>query len=426
MAEVGACVGRPYPIRTAPGDATMKKRVLFLSAALALAGAAAARADDKIDFTTQIQPIFVEHCAKCHGPEKTQGKMRLDTVAGIQQKMAADPKLLVPGEPDNSELYERITLPDKNPKRMPKMTDPLSKEAIELIGNWIKQGAVIPAAAAVAAPAAAAPAETTAESAAAAESAEKAEAPPLPEVAAAPQEAIDRLAAANAQVMPLFAGSSLLQVSFAHRDQPASDAEVALLAGVADQVYALDLAGSKVTDAGMASLAALKNLSALHLELSSISDEGLAHVAGLSGLQYLNLYGTGITDAGLKHLAGLRHLNKLYLWQTKVSYDAATALEKDTPGLIVNLGYNHPVVAKMRLTKEIEVAKKQAEDAKAEAAKVEQQFQAAKKNAEATSARVAEIEKELKALETPADAAGGKAEEKAATPAPPAEPEAKK
>ncbi len=426
------------------GDATMMIRALFLLAALALTGAAAARAEDKIDFTKQIQPIFVEHCIKCHGADKAQGKMRLNTVAGLQEKIAADPKLLVPGKPEESELYERLTLPDKNPKRMPKMADPLPKETIELIGNWIREGAVIPAVAAVTAPAA--PAEKPAEPSAAAEKPKEAEEPKLPEVPPAPKEAIDKLTAANVQVMPLFGGSSLLSVSFAHRDQPAGDAEVALLAGVADQVYALDLAGAKVTDAGLTPLAALKNLSALHLELSSITDEGLAHVAGLSSLQYLNLYGTGITDAGLKHVAGLKHLQKLYLWQTKTSYDAATALEKDTPGLIVNLGYNHPVVAKKRLTKEMEVAKKQAEDAKADAAKAEQQLQAAKKNVEAVDARVAEIDKQLKALESPAEAkedkpadkpadkaaekpadkAEAKPEEKAAEPAAEAEEEEKK
>jgi mono/diheme cytochrome c family protein len=365
-------------------------RTRMLLAALVVTGTAAARADDKIDFTKQIEPIFAEHCTKCHGADKAQGRLRLNTAAGIQEKLAADPKVIVAGKPEESELYERITLPDKNRKRMPRMADPLPKEAIELIGNWIKQGAILSTTAAAVSPADA--------------PAKAAEEPALPEVAPAAKEAIDKLTAANVQVIPLFGGSSLLQVSFAHRDEPAGDAEVALLHGVADQVYALDLTGAKASDAGLAPLAELKNLSTLHLERSSVTDEGLAHLAHLSRLQYLNLYGTAITDAGLKHLAGLKQLRRLYLWQTQASYDAAMALEKDTPGLIVNLGYNHPVVAKMRLTREMEVAKKQAEEAKAEVTKIEQQLEAAKKNIEASDARVAEIEKQLKALEPPAEA----------------------
>lgn len=389
-------------------------RATLLAIALALTATAAAPGDDKIDFVTRIQPILVEHCAKCHGADKALGKLRLDTAAGIQEKLAAKPQLILAGTPDESELYKRLVLPDKNPKRMPKGADPLPKDTIGLVAKWIKQGAAIPADVVAEPTPPEKPAEEPAEKPSdkpveksankPAQPVKDAEAAALPEVTPAPQEAIDRLSAANVQVTQLFGGSSLLAVSFAHRDQPAGDAEVALLAGVADQVYALDLAQSKLSDAALSQLAALKNLSTLHLERSSVSDEELAHLAGLDSLQYLNLYGTGITDAGLKHLAGLTHLQKLYLWQTKVSYDAATALEKNAPGLVVNLGFNHPVVAKLRLTKEMETAKKQAEEAKAEAAKVEQQLAAAKKNQEASDARVAEIEKQLKALEPPTDA----------------------
>jgi hypothetical protein len=127
-------------------------------------------------------------------------------------------------------------------------------------------------------------------------------------------------------------------------------------------------------------------------------------------LQYLNLYGTGITDEGLKHIAGLKQLRRLYLWQTKASYDVAMGLEKDTPGLIVNLGYDHPVVMKNRLTKELEVVKKQAEEAKAEQAKAEQALEGAKKNAEAVNARLADVEKQLKSLEQPAQPEGASKE----------------
>jgi hypothetical protein len=365
-------------------------------AVLSVCGVANVDAQEKIDFATQIQPLFAEHCIKCHGEKTASAKMRLHTPAGLKEKWDADKELIVAGEPEKSELYQRLVLPADDMKRMPKMADPLPKEKIELIAAWIKQGAVLPEAAvtAAAAPAADKPAEAAMD--------EKPSEPALPEVAPAPQEAIEKLTAAGAQVLPLFADSSLLQVSFAHRGEPAGDAEIALLTGVADQVYALNLADAKPTDAGMETLALLKNLATLHLERSSVTDAGLAHLAGLSSLQYLNLYGTGITDEGLKHLAGLKHLERLYLWQTKATYDVAMAMEKDIPGLIVNLGYDHPVVAKMRLTKELEQVKKQAEDAKAEQAKAEQALEGAKKNAEAVNARLADIEKQLKELAPPA------------------------
>jgi mono/diheme cytochrome c family protein len=394
----------------------MVKRIFAMSMVLALLAAKDAATEDKVDFEKQIQPIFLQHCAGCHGEKKALSKMRLHTAAALKEKWDAEKELIVAGEPEKSELYQRITLPADDKKRMPQKADPLPKETIDLIALWIKQGAALPEAAAAPVPVPPAEPEKPAEASA---PAEKVEELPLPEVAAAPQEAIDALTAAGAQVLPLFADSKLLQVSFAHRSEPAADAEIALLSSIAEQVYSLNLADAKPTDAGLAPFAALKNLSALHLERSIVTDAGLAHLAGLTNLQYLNLYGTGISDAGLTHLAGLKHLRRLYLWQTKVSYDAAMGMEKDVPGLVVNLGYDHPVVVKMRLTKEMELVKKQAEESKGELAKAEQQLEGAKKNAEAVNARLAEVEKQLKELEAPAAEADEKKTEspQAAAPA---------
>ena len=389
----------------------MNYRFLSLAVALSLILSSIAIADDKIDFEKQIQPILIQHCGKCHGAEKDAGKMRLHTAAALKEKWDADKELLVAGDPEKSEFYQRLVLPADDKKRMPKGADPLPKDVIDLIGNWIKQGAVL----GVAAAPAPAPTEKPAEPA-------KAEPAKLPEVAAAQQAAIDKLTAAGARVMPLSADSKLLDVSFAQRSEPAGDAEVALIVEVADQVYNLNLADSKATAAGLAPLATLKNLNALHLERSAVTDDGLAPVAGLANLEYLNVYGTGITDAGLKHIEGLKKLKKLYLWQTKASYDAAMALEKATPGLAVNLGFDHPVVAKMRVTKELEVAKKQVEETKAEAEKAKQLAEKTAKDAEAAGARVGELEKQLKELETGAPAPTDQA---AATTPPPTDPAAK-
>lgn len=373
----------------------MLKRIFILSTVVLVFGARGAMAEDKVDFEKQIQPIFVENCGKCHGADKAAAKLRLNTAAGLKEKWDSDKELIVAGKPEESELYKRLVLPADDKKRMPKGGEPLAKDKIELIGKWIKEGAVL-AVAAAATPAPATPP--------AAEGAKRPVEIPLPKVDPAPKEAIDKLTAAGAQVMPLFADSSLLTVSFAHRGEPAGDAEIALLAGIADQCYALNLSGAKPTDAGLAPIAGLKNLAELHLEHSTVTDAGLAHVKGLANLQYLNLFGTGITDAGLPNLKDLRNLRKLYLWQTKVNYDPAMALEKDTPGLLVNLGYDHPVVKKMRLTKELESTKKQVEEAKAEETKAQQALDSAKKNSETVNARLTDIEKQLKEAEA---AAGG-------------------
>jgi len=70
-----------------------------------------AAAEEKVDFTKQILPIFKESCEKCHGEKRASGKMRLHTAAGLKEKWDADKGLITAGKPDESELYKRLVLP---------------------------------------------------------------------------------------------------------------------------------------------------------------------------------------------------------------------------------------------------------------------------------------------------------------------------
>ena len=84
-------------------------------------------------------------------------------------------------------------------------------------------------------------------------------------------------------------------------------------------------------------------------------------------------------------------------------------LEKQIPGLKVDLGYDHPVIARMRLTKQMKRAEVHVKDADASALEAKQKWEQAKQNAEAAQKRQAEIKEELKALDgdsEPAEDAG--------------------
>ena len=386
----------------------VRLRVCFLLGLLSLP--AAARGDDKIDFATQIQPILVAKCAGCHGEKKAAAKLRLDSADQITAFEEKD-HLLVAGKPDESELYQRLVLPADDKKRMPKGPDALPEAEIALIKQWIEQGAVLAVAAAATpapAPAEAPMAEDEAAKKKAAEEAKAAEAAlkaadeaELAKVTAAPAEAIEKLMQTGASVMPLYGDSPLLQVSFARSETPASDSALVALAGVADQVVWLDLSGAQATGAGWGQVAALKNLNRLHLEKSSVDDASLASIATLPRLEYLNLYATGVTDAGLEHLKAAKRLRKLYLWQTKVGYDPALALQGSTPGLEVNLGWDHPGVVKARLTKELETAKKSVEESTAKATEAQKQLEAANAEKTAAEAKLKEVDDQIKALEAP-------------------------
>src|SRR5262249_13975006 len=106
---------------------------------------AASRADEshlptKIDFNRDILPILSENCYACHGPDKNKRKadLRLDTKDGLFTQHD-DTRLVVPGKPDDSELYLRITTDDDN-QRMPdpKSGKSLTNRQLALVKAWIE------------------------------------------------------------------------------------------------------------------------------------------------------------------------------------------------------------------------------------------------------------------------------------------------
>ena len=50
---------------------------------------------------------------------------------------------IIPGDPENSLMIKRITLDKSNPERMPPpdSSDPLPEKEINLLIEWIRQGA---------------------------------------------------------------------------------------------------------------------------------------------------------------------------------------------------------------------------------------------------------------------------------------------
>ncbi len=90
-----------------------------------------------INFNRDIRPILSDKCFACHGPDATakQIKLRLDSEAAA---MAA----IVRGQPDQSKLIKRITHKDET-LRMPPADSgrSLTAQEIELLTEWIRQGA---------------------------------------------------------------------------------------------------------------------------------------------------------------------------------------------------------------------------------------------------------------------------------------------
>ena len=96
----------------------------------------------QIDYTTQIQPIFDDNCTSCHVNGGTYfGGLDLSSYAETIEGGSSG-NTVVPLDHSNSVLYNRITLSDSDPQFMPKDDDPLSQYDIDLIAQWIDEGAL--------------------------------------------------------------------------------------------------------------------------------------------------------------------------------------------------------------------------------------------------------------------------------------------
>lgn len=100
-------------------------------------------ATQKIEFTRDIRPLFVEHCHRCHGAEKQEGALRLDLKPAALKGGDSGP-VIVPRDSANSRLIHLVAGLDKN-LVMPKKGERLTPQQIGLLRAWIDQGADWPA-----------------------------------------------------------------------------------------------------------------------------------------------------------------------------------------------------------------------------------------------------------------------------------------
>ncbi|HRI16357.1 MAG TPA: PSD1 and planctomycete cytochrome C domain-containing protein [Verrucomicrobiota bacterium] len=115
----------------------------------ASASLAVATTSSETDFFEQrIRPALSEHCFECHGAEKQKGGLRLDSRAQLLKGGDSGPAV-VPGQPDESLLYQAIThrhADSAMPPKKPKLPEPVIVD----FARWIREGAAWPAEAATA------------------------------------------------------------------------------------------------------------------------------------------------------------------------------------------------------------------------------------------------------------------------------------
>ncbi|MCH2209396.1 MAG: DUF1549 domain-containing protein, partial [Lentisphaerales bacterium] len=111
----------------------MKKLIAFL---LLITNANA-----EVSFINDVRPILSYKCFACHGfdEETRDADLRLDTFAGAIADLGGY-QAVVPGDPDKSELIQRIITHDED-DIMPPKGDRLTDAEVNILKEWIRQGA---------------------------------------------------------------------------------------------------------------------------------------------------------------------------------------------------------------------------------------------------------------------------------------------
>jgi mono/diheme cytochrome c family protein len=89
----------------------------------------------EVSFADDVLPIIESRCVKCHGGDKIEEGLLMRTYDEIMAGSENGP-IVVPGDIEGSLMVELVTAKEM-PKKGPKLTPP----QIQIITNWVADGA---------------------------------------------------------------------------------------------------------------------------------------------------------------------------------------------------------------------------------------------------------------------------------------------
>jgi len=251
-------------------------------------------------YARHIHPIFDANCVVCHGAQKVKGNLRLDTYDRAMRG-GEDGAVIIPGNPERSILWQRITLPPDHKKFMPSEgKPPLKPEQIAWIRAWILQGA-----------------SPELKSLPGIYVREEETLPQVPDYSGKMTEIAETARSAGVTLVPVSRnlGDGLI-LNTVDAGQKFGDAQLAGLAPFAPYIVEAELGRTAVTDGCLPIVAKFTHLRALHLEETAVTGAGLSSLTQLPQLSYLNLSGTQVTAAAIAPLTTMKNLRHLYLYNT--------------------------------------------------------------------------------------------------------------
>ena len=93
-----------------------------------------------IDFSKDIQPLLAKRCFACHGPNTSEGGLRLDEQAGATAELESGGRAIIPKNIAASLIVARITSTDPD-LQMPPEGARLTPSQVDAVKQWVQQGA---------------------------------------------------------------------------------------------------------------------------------------------------------------------------------------------------------------------------------------------------------------------------------------------
>ena len=272
-------------------------------------------------YEEHLAPLLKARCSACHGKRKQKGELRLDSPAWISIGGEGG-EVLTPGDPDDSEMIIRLSLPLDDEDHMPpeNKRQPTAAE-LDLVRAWIAAGASFTAPFPLA---------------------EGAELPAIPlveeeeKLGPAPADAIAALRNKLVHVQVVAADTNELWVDFSAVCDQIGDREVlSLLAPLEDHIADLTLSRTRISDKAMVLVGDMLRLRRLDLRQTDITDVGLAELNGHETLEELNLSQTKLNANALETLLSLNQLQKVWLWDSGLEVDSDT-LPQAAVGVVID------------------------------------------------------------------------------------------
>jgi len=268
-----------------------------------------------------VHPILEKKCAPCHRDGKMKGNLSVETLKSLLKGGKAGPAV-VPGKPEEGELYKRVTLDPDHEDYMPADgKPPLTKNEVALIRWWIaKAGAtqgklvtqiqqsdsIKPAVARYLGLAGPFDEEDN----------KDLSRPVNPDIPLAVNvDLIDSLKRKGLMVRMMQLKPAMLDVTLPSGSGVKADIIKNELIKVGRNIIWLNLSGNNFNDKDLDFLAAMQNLEKLRIENNPVGADVCRYLVGLKHLESVNLNNTKVNKEDISVLKKNPAIKRVYVWK---------------------------------------------------------------------------------------------------------------